>query len=1557
MKNWKEDRSRFMEAVCDHFPGGVMVYRDDEEKEIIFGNQKLQRILGCRDEKDFAALTGGKLSGLLKENAVLVEKDMEGQMKAPGRRFHLVTTVALGDGSRRQVDMQGCRGEREEEKDLVFVFVTAVNEELPVYEKDHITGFPGMRQFLADSEKVVKESGHPEKYALLFFDIVHFKFFNVTYGIPEGDAFLRQIGNCLKEVFPGYFISRFDVDHFMVLADSSGVEDKIREAHSRILALRPSAKVDCKAGIYQLGRWGADPNLAVTRVKIACDSIHDSGDRFMAYYTAALDRKVELKDYVSRHMDEAVEKGYIKAYYQPIVRTVSGALCGMEALARWEDPEKGFLQPVDFISALEESRQIHKLDLEIIRQVCENFSRCMAEGRPVVPVSVNLSRLDFLQCDIFQEVENRVLEYNVPRDMIHIEITERLLNAMDSRIRQGLQRFRKAGYEIWMDDFGSGYSSLNLLKGYFFDVLKIDMAFLGSSSERARKIISSIISMDKSIGTRSLAEGVETKEQFEFLKNSGCEKVQGYFFGKPMPYEESLDHCMREGLKVETRAWKAYYDTIGMVNFQTDETLTLLEYDGRAIRYLFANSAYVDMIRTLGDHDVREAERYINDPTLELSSIFRKYLDKCTADEKVHELVYLIHDQFIKAVGRCIAQCNGRACIKIRISNITGSMTHEEEKRVYHVLHNVYAVYDDISLLDRDKDTLEPMAVSDGDWSEHEKIPHAGNCIRNYGLRNIYADDYERYMAFMDMDTLEKRIQKAGTGFLSGFFRTRVEKGRFIWMIHTLIPIPRTNYSQVLHCIHRISGNRFDFPEGLALPSENREQGMFSVEELWNSLIHGSRRAYFWKDREGRYQGASRNFLLYTGLPSVSAMKGKTSSDMGWLMDDHGARKLEGRVLSGVVVVNRPMDIIVKGVVKSIVYGKVPVYRDGEIIGTLGWFEDAEQMEKETGRQPVMVTDRVTGVMNSRGVIESLIGCQEAYRNFGSDYAMLFLTIPQYRRILHSYGEKTANGLLKAAAGKIRHIMGTRGTVGRLDGAGFVILFHYEDQTEVTFLCRKLRQAIAAIHEVGGSSCTVTAEIIITYGSDGITTGRLLREAVGMMRDSDEGYRDKMDRWVDREALFDALPIPYALLDTPMGEDGGISEIICRYHNDAYGKALGLKENEELSRHLTALLNQENYSWGQKAYEAAYEKHTLYGEKYVPRLAKTIRYMMAPGPWRGSCVLMLLGSGGKTKDQPVHKSTEHQILRLTRMLMTASDYEASVNRVLREIGQFLSCDRVYIFEKQGNRISNTFEWCREGVTSEMGRLQDLNYEEYVGVWDRYLRTSSSVVIPDIEAIRQTDAITYDCLKKQNIHSLMEAPMYHDHNLSGYLGVDNYKESDAADMKYLLENMAVYLSRKKDIHDLMDRLRYLSENDMLTGVHNRNAMNRRLSSLKAEDRSLGIIYVDLNNLKWTNDTYGHSVGDSRLRDMSAMMKSICPPHDIYRLGGDEFVAFLDGADEESFKKTLENFRKTAEGRSIHVAVGGKWIPHASSLVRGMRDAEHRMYSEKRRSHEGREDSLS
>lgn len=944
---------------------------------------------------------------------------------------------------------------------------------------------------------------------------------------------------------------------------------------------------------------------------------------------------------------------------------------------------------------------------------------------------------------------------------------------------------------------------------------------------------------------------------------------------------------------------------------------------------------------------------FVNDPTLELLAMSWKYLDKCVADGKVHEMVYLIHDRFMKAAGLCIAQCNGAACIKIRMSNITGSMTHEEQSRVYHILHNVYAVYDGIYLIDREKDTLEPLAVSGGDWAEHEKIPHACWHNRDYASSSIYADDYERYMAFMDMDTLGKRIRKARAGFLSGFFRTRVENGKFIWMIHTLIPIPRTHGRRILHCVQRLSGENPDFLKSFsALSGENR-RGLFQAKYLWDAVINGTRRAYFWKDREGRYQGANRTFLSYAGVSSVNAIRGKTPLEMGWLMDAHGAEAQEKHVLSGGVEASQPTDFIAKGVVRNIVYGKASIYKDGEIIGTLGWFEDAEQMEKETGRQPVTVTDPVTGVMNSRGVIESLIGCQEAYRSFSSDYAMLFLAVPQYRRILHTYGEKTADGLLKAVAEKIRNVMGYKGTVGRLDGAGFVILFHYEDQTGVTGICRKLRRAVASIHEVEGNSCTVTADIIITYGSDGITTGKLVREAVGMMRGGEEGCGDKMSRWMDKETLFDALPLPYALLDAPLGEDGGISEIICRYHNEEYSRIIGMEDNEALSRHFTSLMNQKKYSWGEKAYEAAYEKHTVYGEKYVSPLHKMVHYMVAPGPWHGSCVLILLGTGIEVKDaSPVYASTEHQILRLTRMLMTASDYEAAVNRVLWEIGSLVPCDRVYIFEKNGDRISNTFEWCREGVTSEIDHLQDLNYEEYVGVWDRYLRTNSSVIIPDIEVIHDTDYITYDCLKKQNIHFLMEAPMYHDHNLAGYLGVDNYGTSNSIDLQYLLETMAVYLSQKKDIHDLMGRLRYLSENDILTGVHNRNALNQRLASLKAGNHPLGIIYVDLNNLKQTNDTYGHSVGDRRLQEMTSMLKSICPADDIYRLGGDEFVVFLEDISEPDFRKTLTSLRKKVGALSIHVSAGGQWMADASALTQGMREAEYRMYNEKRRSHEGR-----
>lgn len=215
-------------------------------------------------------------------------------------------------------------------------------------------------------------------------------------------------------------------------------------------------------------------------------------------------RQIDMPpSYVIEHLDEAIEKHWVRVHYQPIVRTISGQLCAMEGLARWDDPNWGFLTPPFFISILEQHNLIHKLDAFLIEEVCRNHARIRKAGLPSVPVSLNLSRLDFINCDIFAIVERAVRKYNVPRDLLHLEIVENILTDRNKKIGEVLDRFRAAGYEIWMDDFGSGYSSLKFLKDQRFDLLKMDMAFLKSDTQRARDIIISIISMDKRIGGRS----------------------------------------------------------------------------------------------------------------------------------------------------------------------------------------------------------------------------------------------------------------------------------------------------------------------------------------------------------------------------------------------------------------------------------------------------------------------------------------------------------------------------------------------------------------------------------------------------------------------------------------------------------------------------------------------------------------------------------------------------------------------------------------------------------------------------------------------------------------------------------------------------------------------------------------------------------------------------------------------------------------------------------------------------------------------------------------------
>ncbi|MCR4796133.1 MAG: EAL domain-containing protein [Ruminococcus sp.] len=419
--------------------------------------------------------------------------------------------------------------------------------------EDELTGIHNMVYFRSEAEKLLNYvTTDRESIIFLFFDIENFKSYNEKYGFHAGNDLLKRIAHMIDAAFNGSLVSRFSDDHFVVLTRLDGVQNVIGELSGEVKRLQKEVHLELKCGAYKPVGDEADVSLACDRARFACNSIKKHYDRTLRLYDKSLEDKFHLKQYIVNNIDTAIQNGYIKVYYQPIVSTKTGCICGLEALARWQDPKYGLLSPGAFIEILEEYRQIYKLDKYIIEAVCRDYRDSVDNKKPFAPVSLNFSRLDFELCDIVGYLCEMVEKYDVPKEFMDVEITESALTVQQDFLPDAIKKLREFGYKVWLDDFGSGYSSLNVLKDYHFDVLKIDMKFLSGfkNNEKTRPILENIVDLTKQLKMVSLTEGVETKEQFDFLGNIGCERAQGYLFSKPVPLKELRERIAAGELKV-----------------------------------------------------------------------------------------------------------------------------------------------------------------------------------------------------------------------------------------------------------------------------------------------------------------------------------------------------------------------------------------------------------------------------------------------------------------------------------------------------------------------------------------------------------------------------------------------------------------------------------------------------------------------------------------------------------------------------------------------------------------------------------------------------------------------------------------------------------------------------------------------------------------------------------------------------------------------------------------------------------------------------------------------
>ena len=390
-----------------------------------------------------------------------------------------------------------------------------------------------------------------QKKIALFVNINDFKLFNDQRGFLAGNELLKNVGNIIEELFPDSISCRQADDHYFIFTDIYGFMEKIEELDKRVRLLDAEIKPNIKVGGYKPIQQ-EEARRMVDKARYACSIINEDRNALYLEYDLEMHKSYHLMQYVIHNVDKAVENGWLQPYYQPVVYSENGELCGCEALVRWIDPQYGFLSPGMFVPTLESVKLIHKVDAYLVERVCQDLRRTMDAGLPAVPVSINFSRHDFECMDAIGHLEEVVKKYNIPKHMLHVEITESAMMDNVEMLLDAVHRLKAADYALWLDDFGSGYSSLNVLKDFEFDVMKIDMVFLKNfeNSEKARPLIESIVQMANKMDMRTLAEGVETDAQKSFLKTIHCERLQGYLFGKPISYDEFIGRIKNKEFKV-----------------------------------------------------------------------------------------------------------------------------------------------------------------------------------------------------------------------------------------------------------------------------------------------------------------------------------------------------------------------------------------------------------------------------------------------------------------------------------------------------------------------------------------------------------------------------------------------------------------------------------------------------------------------------------------------------------------------------------------------------------------------------------------------------------------------------------------------------------------------------------------------------------------------------------------------------------------------------------------------------------------------------------------------
>lgn len=479
-------------------------------------------------------------------------------------------------------------------------YLASFNQDTGIYNKRML--FSTMKQML--------KNHLDEQFIFIRLNIQHFHLYNSTMGNQEGESLLRYIAGLIRKnalEFPYIAYGQVDVNSFCICEPfhKDRLKRQMELLKDKNHPFRQEYAIDYSVGIYFIKDNNEVPDDILTKASMAAEEHKEFHGIHVNYYNKKLEEKLKREQWVAKEMKLALEDEQFQVYLQPKYDLDTEQICGSEALVRWMHPDKGMISPADFIPVFENNGFILELDYYMWEKACKILHRWKEEqSYPIYPISVNMSRISLYNPNVTPMMIKLVQKYDIEPSLLELEVTESAYMSSPELMKRTIGALREAGFTILMDDFGSGYSSLNTLKEIDVDILKVDMKFLpdGNDNSKSEKILSSIIRMAAWLETPVIAEGVETIEQKIFLEDIGCDYVQGFYYAKPMPvesYEKLIENAMETKAKLRETIDTSAIDAVLSVNPHMEELfkvislpVSVIELVGERMELVRFNAAY-----------------------------------------------------------------------------------------------------------------------------------------------------------------------------------------------------------------------------------------------------------------------------------------------------------------------------------------------------------------------------------------------------------------------------------------------------------------------------------------------------------------------------------------------------------------------------------------------------------------------------------------------------------------------------------------------------------------------------------------------------------------------------------------------------------------------------------------------------------------------------------------------------------------------------------------------------------------------------------------------------